>query len=180
MRIKIMLSPPLIFNIEFGRRWLTPPQPPQWLIAFEIWAQVVSAVIVEGCMQILHQKHGWENVQFRISRSGFLSRHQWPSTLRKSRLYKALQTTDISPQFNECMYVCKYVYYILCMYCMSGPLRMYVFFHSFVPAISIAPLQVLYYSEVLPTQHGYCIEVSCRSATGNCKWRTCPRSLRGG
>ena|SRR6218665_3179585 len=39
--------------------------------------------------------------------------------------------------------------------------------HSFIPAISIAPLQVLYYSEALPTtglQHGYCIGVSRRSA----------------
>jgi len=27
-------------------------------------------------------------------------------------------------------------------------------------------LQVYYYSEALPTQHGYCVEVSRRSATG--------------
>ena len=40
---------------------------------------------------------------------------------------------------------------------------------SFIQAISIAPLQVHYYSEVLPTQHGYCVRVSCRSATGNCE-----------
>src|SRR6218665_1621808 len=41
------------------------------------------------------------------------------------------------------------------------------FIHSFIhSAISIAPLQVLYYSEApLPTvQHGYCIGVSRRSA----------------
>jgi len=49
----------------------------------------------------------------------------------------------------------------------------------FIQAISIAPLKVHYYSEVLPTQHGYCVRVSRRSATGNCNWRTCPRSLRG-
>src|SRR6218665_1001910 len=38
--------------------------------------------------------------------------------------------------------------------------------HSFIPAISIAPLQVLYYSEALPTtaRIGYCIGVSRRSA----------------
>jgi len=29
----------------------------------------------------------------------------------------------------------------------------------------MAPLQVRYYSEVLPTQHRYCAGVSCRSAT---------------
>jgi len=40
---------------------------------------------------------------------------------------------------------------------------------SFVQAISIAPLQVPYYSEVLPTQHGYCVGVSRLSATGNCE-----------
>src|SRR6218665_1649439 len=55
-----------------------------------------------------------------------------------------------------------------------------VFIHLFIPDISIALLQVRYYSEALPTQHGYCAGVSCRSATGNCELRTCPRSLRGG
>ena len=50
---------------------------------------------------------------------------------------------------------------------------------SFIQAISIAPLQVHYYTEALPTQHRYYVEVSLRSTAGNCKWRTCPRSLRG-
>ena len=49
------------------------------------------------------------------------------------------------------------------------------FIHSFIQAISILPLQAHYYSEVLPIQHGYCV-----GATGNCEWRTCPRSLCGG
>ena len=49
---------------------------------------------------------------------------------------------------------------------------------SFIKAISIAPLQVHYNSEALTTQRGYCVEVSRRSATGNCEWRTCPGSLR--
>ena len=40
--------------------------------------------------------------------------------------------------------------------------------HSFIQTISIAPLQVHYYLEALPTQHGYCARVSHRSATGNC------------
>src|SRR6218665_1713563 len=52
--------------------------------------------------------------------------------------------------------------------------------HSFIQTISIAPLQVHFYSEALPTQHGYCAGVSRRSATGNCELRTCPRSIRGG
>src|SRR6218665_5756 len=39
-----------------------------------------------------------------------------------------------------------------------------IFIRSFIHAISIAPLQVLYYSEALPTQHGYCMGVSRRSA----------------
>ena len=34
------------------------------------------------------------------------------------------------------------------------------FIHSFILAISIAPLQVHYYSEMLSTQHGYCVKVS--------------------
>jgi len=35
----------------------------------------------------------------------------------------------------------------------------------FIQVISIAHLQVHYYVEALPTQHGYCVEVSRRSAT---------------
>ena len=31
--------------------------------------------------------------------------------------------------------------------------------HSFIHSISIAPLQVHYYSEAFPTQHGYCVGV---------------------
>jgi len=45
-------------------------------------------------------------------------------------------------------------------------------YHLFIQAISIAPLQVCCYSEVLVTQHGYCVGVSHWSATGNRKWRT--------
>jgi len=52
--------------------------------------------------------------------------------------------------------------------------------HSFIQTISTAPLQVNFYPEALPTQHGYCAGVSRRSATGNCELRTCPRSLRDG
>src|SRR6218665_919039 len=59
-------------------------------------------------------------------------------------------------------------------------LLVYSFIHSFIQAISIAPLQAHYYSEVLPIQHGYCVRVSHRNATGNCERRTCPRSLCGG
>jgi len=40
-------------------------------------------------------------------------------------------------------------------------------------------LQVHYYTEALPTRYGYCVGVSHWRATGNCEWRTCPRSLRG-
>ena len=43
------------------------------------------------------------------------------------------------------------------------------FIHSLIQAISIAPFEVHYYSEALPTQHGYCVGVSRRSATGNCE-----------
>jgi len=35
------------------------------------------------------------------------------------------------------------------------------------------------YSEAFPTQRGYYVGVSRRSATCNCEWRTCPRSIRG-
>ena len=49
-------------------------------------------------------------------------------------------------------------------YC--SPKFSYIFlFHSFIQAISIAPLQVHYYSETLQTQHGYCVGVSRQSTT---------------
>jgi len=56
----------------------------------------------------------------------------------------------------------------------TGPLEMHlqsiaIFIQLIILAISIAPLQVHCYSEALPTQHGYCVGVSCRSATGNCE-----------
>jgi len=38
-------------------------------------------------------------------------------------------------------------------------------------------------SEALPPDHSYwhCVEVyTAKRGTGNCKWRTCPRSLHGG
>ena len=41
--------------------------------------------------------------------------------------------------------------------------------HSFIQAISIAPLLVLYNSEALPAQHGYFAGISRRSATGDNK-----------
>jgi len=44
-----------------------------------------------------------------------------------------------------------------------------VFQSVYIQTISIAPLQVHYYSEALPTRHGYCVRVSRRSATGNCE-----------
>ena len=54
------------------------------------------------------------------------------------------------------------------------------FINSFIQTISIAPLQIHYCSEALPTQHGYCAGISRQSATGNCEWRLCPRSLHWG
>ena len=39
------------------------------------------------------------------------------------------------------------------------PILIFYLFYLFIQAISIAPLQVNYYSEALPTQHGYCVGV---------------------
>src|SRR6218665_3066449 len=52
--------------------------------------------------------------------------------------------------------------------------------HSFIPAISIAPLQVLYYSEALPTTARKLYRSFTPKRTDNCRQRTCPRSLRDG
>src|SRR6218665_96749 len=57
---------------------------------------------------------------------------------------------------------------------------LYMYSFSFIQTISISPLQVLYYSGVLPIQHGYCAGISRRNATGNCELKTCPKSLLGG
>jgi len=57
------------------------------------------------------------------------------------------------------------------------------FIHSFIHSgyfYSIASLQVHYHSEALPTQQGYCVGVSRRSATGICERRIRPRYLRRG
>src|SRR6218665_3169914 len=53
-------------------------------------------------------------------------------------------------------------------------------FIPFISAISIAPLQVLYYSEALPTTARILYQSFTPKRTGNCRYRTCPRSLRGG
>jgi len=50
------------------------------------------------------------------------------------------------------------------------------FIHSFIPSISIAPLQVLYYSEALPTTARILYRSFTPKRTGNCEQRTCPRS----
>ena len=39
----------------------------------------------------------------------------------------------------------------------------HLFTYSFIQAISMAPLHVHYYSEVLPTQHGYCVGVNANA-----------------
>jgi len=50
---------------------------------------------------------------------------------------------------------------------MTMHVKMMTAIHLFIQAISIAPPQVHYYSEALPTQHGYCVAVSRRNVTGN-------------
>src|SRR6218665_2779023 len=51
------------------------------------------------------------------------------------------------------------------------------FIHSFILAISIAPLQVLYRSEALPTTARILYRSCTPTRTGNSRYRTCPRSL---
>ena len=43
------------------------------------------------------------------------------------------------------------------------------FIHSFIPAISIAPLKVLYYSEALPTTARILYRSFTPKLTGNCR-----------
>jgi len=68
----------------------------------------------------------------------------------------------------------------ICRMVMANRVRVQ-FINSFTLLEStIAPLQVYYYSEALPTQHVYCVGVSRRSATCICERRTCTSSPRGG
>src|SRR6218665_3400760 len=62
----------------------------------------------------------------------------------------------------------------------SQHMTFHSFIHSFIPAISIAPLQVLYYSEALPTTARILYRSFTPKRTGNCRSRTCPRFLHGG
>ena len=62
----------------------------------------------------------------------------------------------------------------------SNPEHTYSFIDSFIQTIYIAPLQVRYNSEALPTQHEYSTGVSRRSVTGNSESWTCPITLCGG
>src|SRR6218665_2591958 len=55
-----------------------------------------------------------------------------------------------------------------------------LFIHSFSPTISIAPLQVLYHSEALPTTGPILYRRFTPKRTGNCRQRTWPRALRDG
>jgi len=57
--------------------------------------------------------------------------------------------------------------------------RYWTEYQIFIQAICrpIAPLQVHYYTEALPTQHWYCVGVSSQSTRGKCEWSTWQRSL---
>jgi len=46
---------------------------------------------------------------------------------------------------------------------------LYIFIHSFIPAISIAPLQVFYYTEALPTTARILYRSFTPKRTGNCR-----------
>jgi len=50
----------------------------------------------------------------------------------------------------------------------TNAVSIHSFIHSLL-AISIAPLQVHYYSEAFLTQRRYCVGVSRQSTTGNCE-----------
>src|SRR6218665_2360611 len=50
-----------------------------------------------------------------------------------------------------------------------NPKKITYYIHSFIPAISIAPLQVLYYSEALPTTARILYRSFTPKRTGNCR-----------
>src|SRR6218665_1666108 len=58
--------------------------------------------------------------------------------------------------------------------------RVMLLIRSFILAISIALLQVLYYSDALPTTALILYRSFTPKRTGNCRKSTCPRSLRRG
>src|SRR6218665_3453150 len=79
-------------------------------------------------------------------------------------LYNNMPTCKISLCVYTYMYFIMYAFMYVCMY-----VCMYSLNHSFIPAISIAPLQVLYYSEALPTTAQILYRSFTPKGTGNCK-----------
>src|SRR6218665_494007 len=82
-------------------------------------------------------------------RHQFFSRHQFLSQILR---YLPLSLSQL------CNFVLRLVYYLFVVFFVTILLfiRHRCHLHSFIQAISIAPLQVHYYSEAVPTQHGYC------------------------
>src|SRR6218665_2344981 len=74
----------------------------------------------------------------------------------------------VSRPVHTCMYVCSCLDYEIIWMVMV--LRSFI--HSFIPAISIAPLQVLYHSEALPTTAQILYKSFTPKRTGNCSTDT--------
>src|SRR6218665_3013800 len=81
--------------------------------------------------------------------------------------------TTLCPPFN--MFVCPHNIFHKSTPAFStvsfsnGKFRTVLIIHSFIPAISIAPLQVLYHSEALPTTARILYRSFTPKRTGNCR-----------
>ena len=87
--------------------------------------------------------------------------------LKSFRRLNCLITSVCTGNFSTFGIKCVQVINYLAVTCNLAHYNYFTHFFKFVHSISIAPLQVCYYSQALPTQHGYCAGVSHQSATGN-------------
>ena len=96
-----------------------------------------------------------------------LQRPQWMGSLRnlKKNTNYAINQNDHVVRFSA--KIMKNITLIIAI-CIN---KMYVisFIHSFIPDIYIAPLQVLYYSEALPTTARILYQSFTPKRTGNCR-----------
>ena len=132
------------------------------------WVEIVVKDHVTNCIAMPKRNVHALTRRNKISCTHKSHAHRQTHTFTCALTCKYICTYAILP-----IYIYIYIYIYTYIYIHTHTYGLYIHIciniHSFIQTISIAPLKVYIYSETLPTQHGYCAEVSRRSATGNCE-----------